>query len=287
MKYLNKTQYRKKKTVNHMRKTPKLALSSRYSIKAEELIAFCREAGLDGIEYTIQSETKEGLDAEFANMKKLAESGIEIRYHFQFKTVEPAHRDAEFAARSVRYYKDCLDAISKLGGRHIIIHLCLNYKFNMDEMCFESAKRNTKEVVDYARAKGITVCLENLTFGFTCEPDPYLALLKATGASANIDIGHASASPIVMNNIITAEEFMEKIIPHTVSAHVYKVEINDDVLRKGWHIAPDKKEDMESRLNLLLNGRSDWWLIELGDREEILRTKKFIEEICADYGCQN
>lgn len=269
-----------------MRKKPKLALSSRYSIVAEELIAFCREAGLDGIEYTIQSETKEGLDEEFANMKKLADSGIEIRYHFQFKTVEPAHKDPEFAARSVRYYKDCLDAISKLGGRHIIIHLCLNYKFNMEEMCFESAKRNTKAIVDYAREKGITVCLENLTFGFTCEPDPYLTLIRESGADANVDIGHASASPIVMNNIITAEEFIGKILPHTVSSHVYKVEINDDVLRKGWHIAPDKKEDMESRLKLLLSGHSDWWLIELGDQEEILRTKRLIDEICADYGCE-
>ena len=43
---------------------------------------------------------------------------------------------------------------------------------------------------------------------------------------------------------------------------------------------------MASRLNLLLDGKSDWWLIELGDREEILRTKKLIEEICADYGCR-
>lgn len=269
-----------------MRQTPKLALSSRYSIQAEELIAFCREAGLDGIEYTIQSETKEGLDVEFANMKKLADSGIEIRYHFQFKTVEPDHKDPEFAARSVRYYKDCLDAISLLGGKRIIIHLCLNYKFNMEEMSFESAKRYTKEIVDYAREKGITVCLENLTFGFTCEPDPYLVLLEAINTPANIDIGHVSASPIVMDGTITAEAFIEKILPHTVSAHVYKVEINDDVLRKGWHIAPDKKEDMASRLNLLLDGKSDWWLIELGDREEILRTKKLIEEICADYGCR-
>lgn len=269
-----------------MRRIPKLALSSRYSIQAEELIAFCREAGLDGIEYTIQSETKEDLDAEFANMKKLADSGIEIRYHFQFKTVEPAHKDPEFAARSVQYYKDCLDAISLLDGKHIIIHLCLNYKFNMEEMCFESAKRHTKEIVDYARQKGITVCLENLTFGFTCEPEPYLTLIHESGSAANVDIGHASASPIVMENKITAEAFIEKIIPHTVSAHVYKIEINDDVLRKGWHIAPDKKEDMASRLNLLLDGHSEWWLIELGDREEILRTKKLIEEICTDYGCQ-
>ena len=84
-----------------------------------------------------------------------------------------------------------MDAVSKLGGKHIIVHLCLNYKFNMEEMCFESAKRNMKEIVDYAKSKGITVCLENLTFGFTCEPDPYLCLIQSSGASANIDIGHA------------------------------------------------------------------------------------------------
>lgn len=40
----------------------KIALSSRYSLVAEELISFANENGLDGIEYTIQSETKENLD---------------------------------------------------------------------------------------------------------------------------------------------------------------------------------------------------------------------------------
>ena len=82
----------------------KIALSSRYSLVAEELISFANENGLDGIEYTIQSETKENLDKEFANMKKLADSGIEIRYHFQFRKVEPAHRDKLYADAYVQYY---------------------------------------------------------------------------------------------------------------------------------------------------------------------------------------
>lgn len=268
--------------MSNVEKNFKIALSSRYSIDAEELIAFCCENGLDGIEYTIQSEAKEDLDVEFSNMKKLADSGIEIRYHFQFKKVEPSHKSPEFAEMSVKYYKDCLDAVHKLGGKHVIVHLCLGYRYRMEEMCYESALANLKEVVEYAADWGITVCLENLTFGFTNTPDQFIGLLEGTGASANIDIGHAAASPIVMQNKITCEEFIEKLLPYTVSAHVYKIELTDEVKRRAWHVCPESAEDIESRARLLHNGKCVWWLIELGDKEEILRTKKFIEQICLE-----
>ena len=263
-------------------KNIKIAMSSRYSIQAEELIAFCRAHGLDGIEYTIQSEAKEDLDVEFANMKKLADSGIEIRYHFQFMKVEPSHKSPEFAEASVKYYKDCLDAVQKLGGKHIIVHLCLGYRYRMEEMCYESAKANLKEIVDYAKERGIMVCLENLTFGFTNTPEQFIELLETSGASANVDIGHAISSPIVTDNIITVEEFIEKLLPYTVSAHVYKIELTDETTRRAWHVCPEEPADMASRIHVLLKGTSDWWLIELGGEDEILKTKKLIEEICFD-----
>ena len=251
----------------------KIALSSRYSLVAEELISFANENGLDGIEYTIQSETKENLDKEFANMKKLADSGIEIRYHFQFRKVEPAHRDKLFADASVQYYKDCLDAVSKLGGKHIIVHLCLGYRNKLEEMSYEHAKENLKIVVEYARKKGIEVCLENLTFGFTNTTDRFLDLIHYSGASATIDIGHAIASPVVLNGTVTVEDFIKEVLPYVVSAHIYNIETTK-------HFCPDKAEDIESRIKLLAGGHSDWWLIELGDRDEILKTKGFIRQIC-------
>lgn len=259
----------------------KIALSSRYSLEAEQLIAFAHEHELDGIEYTIQSEAKEDLDREFSNMQKLADSGIEIRYHFQFRKVEPAHKDPEFAAKSVTYYKDCIDAVNRLGGTHIIVHLCLGYRYKMEEMSFEHARESLKEIVAYAREKGVTVCLENLTFGYTNTPEQFLSLIQSSGASANIDIGHAIASPIVTEHKISVENFMEQMLPYTVSAHVYNIEVADEEKRRAYHVCPEKDEDIESRIKILENSNCSWWLIELGDPEEILKTKKIIESICS------
>lgn len=254
---------------------PKIALSSRYSLEAQNLIRFASDHDFDGIEYSIQSETSTSLQAEIKNMEVLASSGLEIRYHMPFKKIELAHNDLQHTQESVRYFKECLDVIHHMGGRFVITHLCLGYRFDLDKMKYEHAAKFLGQVVNYAAQKNISLCLENLTFGFTNTPSVFLDLIKSTGAHATIDIGHLASSPVVTEGIITASDFITQLAPYIATAHVYDKEVFDKVKKTATHIAPENKESMMTRLKTLLQSNCNWWLIELGDPDELLRTASF------------
>lgn len=254
---------------------PKIALSSRFSLEAQNLIRFAKEHDFDGIEYSIQSETSTSLRAEIKNMESLARSGLEIRYHMPFKKIELAHNDLEHTQESVKHFKECLDVIHHLDGRFVITHLCLGYRLALDKMKYEHAAKFLGQIVNYAAQKNISVCLENLTFGFTNTPSVFLDLLKSTGACATVDIGHLVSSPVVTEGIITASDYITELAPYIVTAHVYDKEVYDKATNKAVHIAPQDKETMMIRLKKLLQSNCNWWLIELGDADEILRTASF------------
>ena len=261
---------------------PKIALSSRYSRSADELLAFVREHDLDGIEYTIWAEDVAALEEEKPTMRVLAASGVEIRYHLQFRKVELAHRDRDFAAASAVYLKECLDFLHEIGGKSIIMHLCLGYRREPEMMHLAHAVEFLADVTAHARGLGMEICLENLTFGLVNTPEAFRHILEQTGASATIDIGHAAASPCVLNGEISAPEYIRAVGPGLRSAHIYDIELPDPVSGKFLHHAPRDRACFEDRIRTLADTDCDWWLIELGDPEEILRTARFLREILAE-----
>jgi sugar phosphate isomerase/epimerase len=259
--------------------TPLFALSSRFSTKANDLISFAMLHNFDGIEYTIQAETSQELKNDIANMEALVASGFEIRYHLQFRKVELAHRNKEHAENSLNHIKECIDVIQVLGGKHIIVHLCLGSRFALHDMKYEHAVKYLAKVADYATARDITACLENIPYGFTNTPSGFMNLIKNTGVSATLDIGHVAASPVVLDGTITDTAFISEAAPYILSAHVYNIERFDEEMKKGFHIAPTNKEDMKLRLEALGQSNCSWYLIELGDQAEILQTAAYAREV--------
>ena len=258
---------------------PKIALSSRYSRSADELIQFAVNHGFDGVEYTIQAEKSENLQGEYANMQVLAASDLEIRYHLQFKEIELSHYDLTYAEKSASHIKECIDLINNLGGRYAIVHLCLGYRHALHKLSYDHALKYLEQVVAYGNKKNVTVCLENLTFGFTCTPSAFLDLLKATGAGATVDIGHVAASPVVKDGTVSAEEFITTVRQYIQSAHVYDREVTEHETNHTYHAAPGDKSVMTSRLSALLQSNCRWWLIELGNPEEILHTTSYAKTV--------
>ncbi len=261
---------------------PKMALSTRYSRSPKELLAFVGDHELDDIEYTIWAEDDAALEEEKPVMRELAASGVEIRYHLQLHKVELAHADRQFAAASADYLKRCLDFLHEIGGRAIITHLCLGYRRELEKTCLEHAEIFLSDMVAHARSLGIEVCLENLTYGLVNTPAAFRHLLERTGASATIDIGHAAASPCVLNGEITAPDYIRAVAPWLRSAHVYDIELPDPASGKFLHHAPKDRACLEDRIRTLAGTGCEWWLVELGDPEEILRTVRFLREILAD-----
>lgn len=263
-------------------KKPKIALSTRYSRSPADLLAFVKQHGLDGIEYTIWAEDDAALEEEKPVMRELAASGVEIRYHFQLRKVEVAHEDRNFAASSAAYLKRCLDFLHEIGGKVIVTHLCLGYRRELERMNREHAVTFLADVVAHARSLGIEVCLENLTYGLVNTPEAFRALLEATGASATIDIGHAAASACVLNGEISASDYIRAVAPWLRTAHVYDIELPDPQTGKFLHHAPKDRACLEERIRTLAGTGCEWWLVELGDAEEILRTVRFLREILTD-----
>ncbi|NLK34523.1 MAG: sugar phosphate isomerase/epimerase [Gracilibacteraceae bacterium] len=258
---------------------PLFALSSRFSTKANDLINFATLHNFDGIEYTVQAETSQALKNDMANMEALAASGFQIRYHLQFRKVELAHRNKEHAEKSLNHIKECIDVINALGGKHIIVHLCLGSRFALHDMKYAHAVKYLAQAADYAAAKDITACLENITYGFTNTPSSFLNLIKNTGVSATLDIGHVASSPVVLDGTITDIAFISEVAPYILSAHVYNIERFDEEHKIGVHIAPTNKDDMKLRLEALGQSNCSWYLIELGDPDEILRTAAYAREV--------
>lgn len=264
-----------------MKDSLKITLSSRYSRSPEKLYGFLHDTGLDGIEYTINAQDDASLEAERSALLALAELGVPVWHHLQFNRLEMAHRDAAEAAEALRHHKRCIDLVSRAGGSHVIVHLCLGYLDRLELMNRENARNNLASLVEYAAPKGVTVCLENLRGGLVSTPEDFLDFIDFSGASATIDIGHVAASPCVRNGSVSAEEYIALLGPRLLSAHIYDIELTD-VGGKAWHKAPDSAADLAPRIHELLKAaHCDWWLIELGDPEEINRTAGFLREISA------
>lgn len=258
-----------------------ITLSTRYSRSPERLVDFLNGNGLAGIEYTINAQDDISLEAERSVLLTLAERGVKVRHHLQFNRLEMAHIDAAAAAEALRHHKRCIDLVSRVDGTHVIVHLCLGYLDRPELMSGENARNNLASLVEYAAAKGVTVCLENLRGGLVATPDDFLDFIEFSGAAATIDIGHVAASPCVLDGSVSAEKYIELLAPRLVSAHIYDIELKDGG-GKVWHKAPDSAEALGPRIRELLKAvHCDWWLIELGEPEEIIRTAGFLREITA------
>jgi len=254
---------------------PKIALSSKYSNNPHALLQFAKTKGLEGIEYSISSESAAHLRVEYSTMKKLAASELEIRYHLPFKEIELAHEDPAHAEKSLKYIKECIDMVSVLGGVHVVVHLGLGYQDALHKLSLKNAFKYLEQVVVYGRQKEVTVCLENLTFGFTSTPEGFKKLLEKTGAMATVDIGHVVSSPVVEDGKVSPEEFILAVAPFIRGAHVYDKEINEH----PYHLPPREEAALQSRLQTLMKTDANWWLIELGEPGEILLTASYARNI--------
>ena len=84
---------------------------------------------------------------------------------------------------------------------------------------------------------------------------------------------------MVLDGTITDIAFISEVAPYILSAHVYNIERFDEEHKIGVHIAPTNKDDMKLRLEALKQSSCSWFLIELGDPDEILRTAAYAREV--------
>jgi len=258
---------------------PIIACSSRISTDAATLIAFAENNGFHGIEYSIKSETKEDLAKEIANIVQLGKSNVEIRYHTPFQDLELAHSDVSKAKKSALFMKQCIDIAEDNGVEYITVHLGLGYRFALQTLNRDNAVKYLSDVSYYAQKKNVVICLENLTYGWTNNPDEMKNIVEETGVNVTIDIGHVAASQIVVNNTMSASEFIKILSNHILGSHIYKIEIFDTDINQPVHIAPITKSDISTSVSELMTTRCNWWLVELGNKSDVIHTRNILSEI--------
>ena len=97
-------------------------------------------------------------------------------------------------------------------------------------------------------------------------------MIRRTGAGVTFDIGHAQACESVSNQYFSPEDFVSPHPDRVHNAHIYHTEISG-----LGHVPPDGIEDIKERLDTLRQTGCLWWVIEIRDAQQLLRTKQILD----------
>jgi len=240
----------------------------------EALKRFAIENGFSGIDWSFglsQLPATPSEESSWANIQK-SMSPLEVRYHCPFDKVDIGHEDIEVQNKSVGLFKRIIRLVSKAGGKYLTLHVGLGHA-TMRLLSWEATIRNLRELVQYGNEAGITLCLENLAWGWTSRPNLFEKIIRRTGAGVTLDIGHANACESIVTQQYTIKDFISPNPRKVLNAHIYHTE-NAEL----GHVPPKQYEDISSRLELLALTDCAWWVIELRDEKNLLATKPFVEK---------
>ncbi len=258
---------------------PKLALCN-FMEDVDALKSFAFSGGFDGVDWTF---TLEDLPRSVSQETMLYDrilrlNPLEVRYHCAFREVDLGDVDTVRAAEARRILQNTCRLISRLDGECMTIHMGLG-RDSMENLHWERTLESLGELVEYGRKLGVRVCLENLASGWSSRPELFERLIRKTGAGVTLDIGHARVCPSVECQQYSFEDF---IFPHEhqiFNAHIYHEE------RDETHIPPRSVQDLAPRLELLMGGPCDWWVLELREEASLMATRRIVEDYFQSRVC--
>lgn len=198
--------------------------------------------------------------------------GVPIRHHGYFPGFEIGDPDSDRAAQAMRLHFQALDAIKGIGNQILTVHIGLPPYIPLDH---DRVKQNLTALVAYGKEHGIQVNLENLKLGPTSHPQTLLEWVEASGASITMDIGHAVSSDPVQRGEFTVPEIVDLFSPKLSEIHLYEYETDT-------HHPPKDLSVLGPIFDRLILTNCRWWTIELDDYQEILHTKKLVQQYLAE-----
>jgi len=259
---------------SHMK--PKLAMCNIFS-DTERLRDFAIQYGFSGIDWSFDVRTlPDTLAEESMWLKRLsALEPLEIRYHCPFSRIDLGHDDPREAKAAEAIFRRIIRLVSKAEGKYLTIHIGLGHD-STEPLSWEASIENLAHLVQYAGSRNVKVCLENLAWGWTSRPNLFEKLIRGSGAAVTFDIGHAHACESIRSHQHSIEDFVTPHSDRVFNAHIYHTEISG-----LGHVPPNRIEDIEDRLAIVQDTGCEWWVIEIKERDELLQTKKVIDEYLA------
>lgn len=235
---------------------------------------FALEHGFEGVDWSFTAESlprSPGQESAFS--KTIADLyPLEIRYHCALRNTDLGDLHNEQAKSALDMFRRACRLVSKLGGHFLTIHVGLGRNTTTD-LSWERTIARLGDLVRFADNIGVRICLENLAWGWTSRPELFEKLIRKSGCSATLDIGHARISPSVLSQQYHVEDF---VVPHPerfLNAHIYHEENGEG------HIPPRRLEDLEDRLRLISRLPScNWWVLELREEKALLSALRVVRE---------
>ncbi len=255
---------------------PKIAIRNIFS-DVDQLMQFSFENGFTGIDWNVEIDAipdKPAAETQWVN-HQIKLNPLEIRYHCPFKKIDIGHEDPAQAQKALALFRRIVRLIAKAGGKYLTIHVGLGHDTTRI-LSWNATIDNLRRLVQHGSEYGVKICLENLAWGWTSKPNLFEKLIRKSGASVTFDIGHAHACEVISSQYYTAEDFVTPHPDRVLIAHIYHTEIAGT-----GHVSPDRIEDIDQRLDILQKTACNWWVIELNDVDQIIQTKKLLDNYLA------
>ena len=245
---------------------------------ANEIREFAYEYAFSGIDWSFEIESIPKMPSEESRwvQELLSLSPLEVRYHCPFYQIDIGHSDTSEAKAAEHLFQRIIRLVSRAGGRYLSIHIGLG-RNSTEPLSWDTTVDNLRRLVRYGAERHISICLENLAWGWTSKPNLFEKLIRKSGACVTLDIGHAEACESVQSQQYEIQDF---VTPHPESvrnAHLYHTEVSG-----VGHIPPNTLTDIEDRLALLEKIGCEWWALEIKDVEGLLKTKRIVDEYLAE-----
>jgi sugar phosphate isomerase/epimerase len=196
--------------------------------------------------------------------------------HAPYTDLELGHRDGEYAGAALRVLREYVDVAAELGVHHMNLHVG-SHGLGPDEYAWDTLCRNLTALLEHAARRRVLLTVENLRLGLTSDPETFARLLRATGAPACFDTGHAHGSEWVQRGRGSVVDVLRAIPTRVAAAHVYYTETEDT-----HHPATDV-DQLGPTLDGLHEAGCDWWVVELHTREALERTRAVLDQYLAAH----
>lgn len=252
---------------------PKLALCN-FLEDATELRAFAFHHAFSGIDWSFDPSTVPATPLEESKWVEnlSAFDPLEVRYHCPFYQIDLGHEDPAKAKAAEVIFQRIIRLVSKVEGKYLTIHIGLGHD-STEPLSWEATIENLASLVQYGARRGVTICLENLAWGWTSKPQLFEKLIRGSGAAVTFDIGHAYVCESVRSQAYGAQDFVTPHADHVLNAHIYHKEVSG-----LGHMPPDRLEDIQGRLAILQAIGCMWWVLEVREVNGLLQTKRIVDE---------
>lgn len=251
---------------------PKLVMGNIFR-DVTELRAFALEHGFSGVDWSFDMDSVPILPAQESSWVRDVNSlsPLEVRYHCPFYRIDLGHDNREESQRADALFRGIVRLVAKARGRYLTIHIGLG-RDTTEPLSWDVTIENLSRLVQYGAGLGVTICLENLAWGWTSRPNLFEKLVRKSGAGVTIDIGHAAASEALRTQEYQMEDFVAPHADRVFNAHLYHKE------KPGMgHAAPERIEDIIDRLQVIEKTGCTWWVIEIKEPGGLIRTKGMLE----------